>query len=122
MGEEVRKGRKSFKTDHRMSGSNVIDDVLHEVLDYIYRDYIYSWYKRISDDDEEFKHNIRHTLQQVIIAFSARSKQVELIPYFTQRLVEDFASHIRLYRNALEKVKENEKDDTKPPSDLESNF
>ena len=27
------------------------------------------------------------------------------MPYFTQRLVDDFASHIRLYRRAMEKAK-----------------
>ena len=27
------------------------------------------------------------------------------MPYFTQRLVDDFASHLRLYRRARDKVK-----------------
>ena len=27
------------------------------------------------------------------------------MPYFTQRLVDDFASHIRLYRRAMDKAK-----------------
>ena len=34
-----------------------------------------------------------------------RSKEVDWMPYFTQRLVDDFASHIRLYRRAVGKVK-----------------
>ena len=34
-----------------------------------------------------------------------RSKEIDWMPYFTQRLVDDFASHIRLYRRAMEKAK-----------------
>lgn len=33
-----------------------------------------------------------------------RSKEIDWMPYFTQRLVDDFASHIRLYRRAEEKI------------------
>lgn len=33
-----------------------------------------------------------------------RSKEVDWMPYFTQRLVDDFASHIKLYRRATDKV------------------
>lgn len=36
-------------------------------------------------------------------AFS-RSKEVDWVPFFTQRLVDDFATHLRLYRAAQEKV------------------
>lgn len=32
------------------------------------------------------------------------------MPYFTQRLVDDFASHIRLYRRASEKAKSSRND------------
>ena len=36
--------------------------------------------------------------------FFFRAKEVDLVPYLTTRLVDDFASHIRLYRRALDKV------------------
>jgi PXA domain len=38
------------------------------------------------------------------------AKDVDLIPYITTRLVDDFASHIRLYRRSLSKVIEHRKD------------
>ena len=43
-----------------------------QVLNYTYRDHIHSWYKRISDDEEKFRYDIRQTMQRVIIAFSER--------------------------------------------------
>ena len=42
--------------------------------------------------------------------FLCRSKDVDWMPYFTQRLVDDFASHIRLYRRASDKVQANRTD------------
>jgi hypothetical protein len=74
-----------------------------QVLFYLFRDYIKSWYRKISEH-ESFPHDIRLTMQRVIIAFSERSKQVDWVPYFTTRLVDDFASHLRLYRRSQEKV------------------
>ncbi len=43
-----------------------------QILDYVYRDYIHSWYKRISDD-QEFHYEMRMTIQRVVVAFSERS-------------------------------------------------
>ncbi|ELT94954.1 hypothetical protein CAPTEDRAFT_222037 [Capitella teleta] len=119
--EYVRKGQQKYRMDKRMTGSSIIDDVLQEVLDYTYRDYINSWYKKISDD-EQFRYDIRMMLHRVVIAFSERAKEVDLIPYLTTNLVDDFASHIRLYRRTLTKVRENQKDESKPPADIECTF
>ncbi|CAL1526462.1 unnamed protein product [Lymnaea stagnalis] len=89
--------------DKRMTGASVIDDVLKEVLEYVVKDYIKTWYRQISDHDS-FLVDIWQCAQKVIITFSNRSKEIDWMPYFTQRLVDDFASHIRLYRRAAEKT------------------
>ena len=51
-----------------------------------------------------------------------RAKEVDLVPYLTTHLVDDFASHIRLYRRALDKMNLLKLDSTKPPPDLEAIF
>lgn len=112
---------KKLKIEKRMTNSSVIDDVLQEILDYIYRDYIHSWYHKVSED-QHFHYEIRNTFQKVIIAFAERARDVDLIPYLTTRLVDDFASHIRLYRRTLAKIKEHKHDNSKPLLDLESTF
>ncbi|KAH9524850.1 sorting nexin 13 [Bulinus truncatus] len=89
--------------DKRMTGASVIDDVLKEVLQYAVKDYIKTWYRQISDHDS-FLVDIWQCAQRVIITFSNRSKEIDWMPYFTQQLVDDFASHIRLYRRAAEKI------------------
>jgi len=47
-------------------------------------------------------------LDDTVLLF--RAKDVDLTPYLTTRLVDDFASHIRLYRRSLAKVIEHRKD------------
>ncbi|XP_005089469.1 sorting nexin-13 isoform X2 [Aplysia californica] len=96
--------------DKRMTGASVIDDVLKEVLEYTVRDYIKTWYRQISDHDN-FLVDIWQCAQKVVISFSNRSKEIDWMPYFTQRLVDDFASHIRLYRRAADKTAKSKNED-----------
>lgn len=96
--------------DRRMTGASVIDEALQEVLGCTMRDYIKSWYRQISDHDG-YLLDIRQCVQKIAITFASRSKDVDWMPYFTQRLVDDFASHIRLYRRARERVKISHRDD-----------
>ncbi|XP_023933652.1 sorting nexin-13-like [Lingula anatina] len=97
------------KVDKRLTGSNVIDEALQEVLEYTFRDYIHVWYQRLSDH-EGFKYDMRQTIQKVVIAFSSRTKEIDWVPYLTTRLVDDFTSHVRMFRKAKEKMKAKDKD------------
>ncbi|XP_069111090.1 sorting nexin-13-like isoform X1 [Argopecten irradians] len=96
--------------DKRMTGASVIDEALQEVLGCAMRDYIKSWYRQVSDHDG-FLLDIRQCVQKIAITFASRSKDVDWMPYFTQRFVDDFASHIRLYRRAQERVKISPRED-----------
>ncbi|XP_021363849.1 sorting nexin-13-like isoform X2 [Mizuhopecten yessoensis] len=96
--------------DRRMTGASVIDEALQEVLGCAMRDYIKSWYRQVSDHDG-YLLDIRQCVQKIAITFASRSKDVDWMPYFTQRLVDDFASHIRLYRRARERVKISPRDE-----------
>ena len=46
-------------------------EITFQILDYVYRDYILSWYKRISDETE-FHYDVRMTIQRIVIAMSER--------------------------------------------------
>ncbi|XP_070564761.1 sorting nexin-13-like [Ptychodera flava] len=120
--DQVKKGDPKYKIDKRLSGANIIDEPLQEVLEYAFRDYVRNWYNGRVSDHEEFLHYLRQSVQNVIVSFSNRSKEVQWVPYFTRRLVDDFASHVRLYRNALEKLNKIQctEDDAMPT--LESMF
>lgn len=86
------------------------------------------WYSVITDD-EEFIYSVRDTAQKIAInianryvkriqfdasfftlvsflSFLIRVKGVDWIPYLTTRLVDDAASHVRLYRQARARIKQ----------------
>ncbi|GLG99697.1 Sorting nexin-13 [Gryllus bimaculatus] len=104
--------QKPFKLDRRLTGSHIIDESLQEIIGYVLRDYVSPWYNRVSTE-EEFPHEVRQTAQKIIITFACKMKEVDWIPYLTTRLVDDAASHLRLFRQAREKVKQKSKPGTR---------
>lgn len=118
--EKMENTGRNRNFDRRMTGASVIDEALQEVLDYVIRDFIMTWYKALSLHDG-FTVSIRQCLQKVVTTFANKSKEVEWMPYFTQKLVDDFASHIRLYRRSNEKLRHMPKDDN-PTPDIENIF
>ncbi|XP_054270445.1 sorting nexin-13 [Macrosteles quadrilineatus] len=95
---------RELKADRRLTGSQIIDDQLQEILTYLIRDYVYPWYDPLSAD-EEAPHQIRILAQRIIVSFASRMKEIDWIPYLTTRLVDDAASHLRLFRQARAKMK-----------------
>ncbi|KAF5927774.1 hypothetical protein HPG69_000680 [Diceros bicornis minor] len=92
-----------------------------KVIQFSLRDYVQYWYYTLSDD-ESFLLEIRQTLQNALIqfatriyimllcnVFSIRSKEIDWQPYFTTRIVDDFGTHLRVFRKAQQKI--TEKDD-----------
>jgi len=71
---KVQPERKREKLDMRLSGSAIIDEILHEMIDYILRDYIHHWYDHISDDDQ-FIYELRKTIQETLVNLSSRYAQ-----------------------------------------------
>lgn len=67
------------KCDNRLTGSQIIDKNLQDIIGYLIRDYIYVWYDKLSDN-EEFYYHVRNTGQKVIILVATR------FVYFEQKL------------------------------------
>ncbi|XP_043510424.1 sorting nexin-13-like isoform X2 [Frieseomelitta varia] len=97
--------KMTFTLDRRITGSRIIDESLQEILDFVIRDYVEPWYSIITDD-EEFIYSVRDTAQKIAINIANRVKGVDWIPYLTTRLVDDAASHVRLYRQARARTKQ----------------
>lgn len=105
------------------------------MIQFALRDYIQYWYYTLSED-ESFLLEIRQTLQNALVQFSTRyktanacrhnieycgvyvlcrvcdcvkrSKEVDWQPYFTTRLVDDFATHLRVFRKAQDRLADRE--------------
>lgn len=110
-----------------------------QVIQFALRDYIQYWYYTLSED-ESFLLEIRQTLQNALVQFCTRygtrarplcsvpnsflilfcnlwgerSKEVDWQPYFTTRLVDDFATHLRVFRKAQDRLADREDKQSKP--------
>lgn len=105
--EEMKREARPIKIDRRVTGANMIDEPLQQVIQFSLRDYVQYWYYTLSED-ESFLLEIRQTIQNALLQFSARSKEVDWQPYFTTRLVDDFATHLRAFRKAQQRMAEKE--------------
>uniref|UniRef100_A0A915DFP3 Sorting nexin-13 n=1 Tax=Ditylenchus dipsaci TaxID=166011 RepID=A0A915DFP3_9BILA len=91
-----------------------------DILQYIIRDFIDSWYKNVTPDIL-FQESLKRTARRTIAAFSHCLKKVDWLPLLTRHFVDDFASHLRLYRKAKEKL-QMQKENLVKMDDLESVF
>uniref|UniRef100_A0A674E0Q9 Sorting nexin 13 n=1 Tax=Salmo trutta TaxID=8032 RepID=A0A674E0Q9_SALTR len=114
--DEMRLEPKPIQIDRRLTGSNYIDEPLQQVIQFALRDYIQYWYYTLSEDDS-FLLEIRQTVQNALVQFSTRSKEVDWQPYLTTRLVDDFATHLRVFRKAQDRL-----EDSKQSKDMVESF
>ncbi|CAI5447504.1 unnamed protein product [Caenorhabditis angaria] len=107
---------------HSMANSPVLDQVLEQMLGYITRDYIGSWYKNITND-AIFEKSLKRTSRRSIASLVQCLRQVDWVPLLTHDVVDDFASHLRLYRKAKEKTEKlSQEKEKKGNEELLSNF
>ncbi|XP_067942910.1 sorting nexin-13-like [Watersipora subatra] len=92
---------KEGKADNRLTGASNIDEQLQEVIKYIFRDYIDVWYREVSTDSS-FPHELRKVLNSAIANFASRAKAIDWTPLLTHKLVDEMASHVKLYRRAYQ--------------------
>ncbi|XP_060136719.1 sorting nexin-13 isoform X2 [Zootoca vivipara] len=119
--EEMKQESKPIKIDRRLTGAYIIDEPLQQVIQFSLRDYVQYWYYTLSDD-ESFLLEIRQALQNALIQFSSRTKEVDWQPYFTTRLVDDFTTHLRVFRKAQQRITEKEDQITDGAEDLVNTF
>ncbi|GLV38789.1 snazarus [Carabus blaptoides fortunei] len=105
LAQSLKKSKNAQKQDRRVTGSDVIDSSLQEIFGYIIRDYIQPWYGLISNDSEFLESGVRKSAQTLAINISNRVKEIDWLPYLTTRLVDDAATHLRLFRQARAKIK-----------------
>ncbi|KAI1728870.1 PXA domain-containing protein [Ditylenchus destructor] len=105
---------------HSMTGSEQLDSILEQILHFVMRDYVDSWYKNMTPDTL-LQESLKRTARRTVAAFSHCLKKVNWVPMLTRDFMDDFASHLRLYRKAKEKV-QIQRDNLLKVDDLESVF
>lgn len=91
--------------DARITGSHKVDAPLNEIINFIFRDYVHSWYAELSLDPE-FPQRLRVAVTRLVAAAANHIKDADWIDFLTSNAVDDFASHMKLFRTAEKRVKE----------------
>ncbi|VDK45957.1 unnamed protein product [Anisakis simplex] len=93
--------KSAYEQEHSMAQSPILDPILEQILGYVMRDFVDCWYGTITPD-QLFKESLKRSIRRTIAAFSQCIRKVDFVPLLTQHIVDDFASHLRLYRKAKE--------------------
>eukprot|EP00729_Bicosta_minor_P023821 gene23821-14162_t len=68
------------KLDSRLTGAGPIDDELNDIINYLIRDCVLSWYNSISPD-QAFPTELKKVLREAIVITSSQCKQIDWV-YF----------------------------------------
>jgi sorting nexin-13 len=109
-----------YKEKHAMTGSDDLDSVIEQLLHFIVRDFIDTWYKNLTVD-ELFQESLLRSSRRSIGALAQCVKRVDWVPFLTRHFIDDLASHLRLYRKSMEKI-ESQKSKSQKAEDLETIF
>ncbi|VDN86109.1 unnamed protein product [Brugia pahangi] len=95
--------RNAYEQEQPMTNSATIDAILEQMLSYVIRDFIDSWYSSLTPD-LHFKESLKRCARRTVAAFSQCVQKVDFVPLLTQHIVDDIASHFRLFRRAKERA------------------
>ncbi|KAK0411945.1 hypothetical protein QR680_005935 [Steinernema hermaphroditum] len=112
--------KSMYEQTHSMSKSSLVDPILEEVLGLVMRDFMDTWYTELSDD-QLFKESLKRTARRSISRLSHAMQKVDWVPLLTHDIMDDCASHLRLYRKAKERCL-SRKEGERTEEDLESDF
>lgn len=87
-----------------LSGDPVIDEQLREIIELLFRDIVVPWFSSISDRDDVID-DLKNIVFTVVRNINSRVNQIDKVHYLTTQLVDDFASHLRLYRSAEQRLR-----------------
>lgn len=107
LSQEMKESFNLNNCDWKLTGSIEVDSQLQAILTFLIRDYFHSWYDQLSND-QELSHEVQIAFHNVLVAITTRTKELDWLPYVTTKLVNDCATHIRLYRQANDMSFENE--------------
>ncbi|VDK75333.1 unnamed protein product [Litomosoides sigmodontis] len=92
-----------YEQEQSMTNSAAIDAILEQMLSYVIRDFVDSWYSNLTPD-HHFKESLKRSARRTVAAFSQCVQKVDFVPLLTQHIVDDIASHFRLFRRAKERA------------------
>ena len=87
-----------------LTGFSQIDAPLNQIFAYIFRDYVLSWHFPLTHN-AGFPAEAEKSVHSMVAALATRIRNVDWIPYLTTDLVDDVASHVKLFKKAKQALK-----------------
>lgn len=81
----------------RLTGIPQLDEEINEILGHVFRDNVLPWQTELTHSNV-FTLRVQESIRVAIAVLSERVRQVDWIPFLTTRLVNDVASHVRLFK------------------------
>ncbi|XP_062379446.1 sorting nexin-25-like isoform X2 [Sardina pilchardus] len=78
----------------RVVVSHNVDKVLKEVFDYSYRDYVQSWYSRLSHDEEQLYQMLSEDFWEVIRQLRGRLAEIDVVDLMCNDTVKTLHTHL----------------------------
>ncbi|CAF1211873.1 unnamed protein product [Adineta ricciae] len=88
-----------------LTGIPVIDEPLYDAIDLFIRDYVETWYKTGISSDQAFINDFKNGIYSTIRHLAERLREIDWLDFCTGTVVDSFATHVRLYRNAKERMR-----------------
>lgn len=86
--------------------SFLVSDSFNQLIEYVIRDFVLSWYKSISADPT-FPSHVDHTLRLVLSRFITQSTQINWADLIVTKMVPIVSEHFRKFTAADAAVREN---------------
>lgn len=83
-----------------MTGNKEIDEILRNIIDYVFRDFIDSWYKQVTND-KGFTNESRKAIGKGIANITKRLQQAPLLMTLTTKMVDELAAHTKIYVQSM---------------------
>lgn len=95
---------KKVKT-RSITGNKRIDELVGNLLDYVFRDYVEVWFQEISNN-KTFPNESRRNVEHVITDISNRVNRAPLLSVLTTKVIDDIAAHVKVYNFVKNSVAE----------------
>lgn len=100
-----------WSKERPLTGLHHVDEPLTSLLSYVFRDYIYPWHVKLTHQ-RSFPQQLEATLQHAVASLASKIRSVDWVPFLTTRLVDDVASHVRLFKKARNQLKASKRVET----------
>ncbi|KFD47509.1 hypothetical protein M513_11603 [Trichuris suis] len=107
----------TFDKNAKLPCSENVEKLINEIVDYTIRDYVTSWYSKLTNDDGFIK-SVRCLFITALRVLIVGLKNVNWVTVLTHDVIDDFATHLRLFRKAKQKYDKVVSTGSEPRPDL----